>query len=78
MMTRNLDKRVEILFPVFEGLLKKRIKTTLSLLLSDNVKARLQNSIGEYDYVKRLQDQPMIDSQKLLYEMLNVVSEDEE
>jgi polyphosphate kinase len=78
MMTRNLDKRVEILFPVFEGLLKKRIKTTLSLLLSDNVKARLQNSIGEYDYVKRLQDQPMIDSQKLLYEMLNDVSEDEE
>ncbi len=78
MMTRNLDKRVEILFPIFEGQLKKRIKTTLSLLLSDNVKARLQNSLGDYHYVKRDQDQPKIDSQKMLYEMLNVDSEDEE
>ncbi len=38
-MPRNLDDRVETLFPIFDPALVQRVKTDLDLLLSDNVKA---------------------------------------
>ena len=34
LMTRNMENRVEILFPIFDGGIKKRIKEILSDLLS--------------------------------------------
>ncbi|MFB6468516.1 RNA degradosome polyphosphate kinase [Cytobacillus sp. Hz8] len=70
MMTRNMDKRVEILFPVYEGKIKKSIKTILATILADNVKARTQNNQGEYHYVIPKQNEPQIDSQMKLYEMV--------
>ncbi|HHE07889.1 MAG TPA: polyphosphate kinase 1, partial [Chlorobaculum parvum] len=38
-MPRNLDDRVETLFPIFDPALVQRVKADLELLLSDNVKA---------------------------------------
>ena len=38
-MPRNLDDRVETLFPVFDRLLVRRVKADLDLQLSDNVKS---------------------------------------
>ena len=65
-MTRNMEKRVEILFPIFEGRLKKKLKNYLGLQLSDNTKAREQESNGDYHYVKRGENVPAIDSQFIL------------
>lgn len=48
MMPRNLDKRVEILFPVEEEELKKRIKHILDIQLKDNVKTRIKQPDGSY------------------------------
>lgn len=48
-MQRNLDRRIEILFPVESVEMKKRINTILDIYMKDNVKARVQNAKGEYD-----------------------------
>ncbi len=53
MMTRNMVKRVEILFPIYEGKLKKRLYDLLQLQLDDNVKAREQDSEGNYSFVQQ-------------------------
>ncbi|MDQ0226923.1 RNA degradosome polyphosphate kinase [Metabacillus niabensis] len=78
MMTRNMEKRVEILFPIFDGAIKKRINGILAAALADNVKAREQDETGEYHYVKREQGEPIIDSQLLLFDKAYHVLEDEE
>ena len=79
LMTRNMEKRVEILFPIFEGRLKKKLKNYLGLQLSDNTKAREQESNGDYHYVKRGENDPEIDSQFILMKesMFIPVDEDE-
>lgn len=78
MMTRNMEKRVEILFPIFDGAIKKRINGILASALADNVKAREQDETGEYHYVTREQGEPIIDSQLLLFDKAYHVLEDEE
>lgn len=47
-MPRNLDRRVETLFPIEQVNNKKRILEAMDLLLSDNVKMRIQQSDGTY------------------------------
>jgi polyphosphate kinase len=78
MMTRNMEKRVEILFPIFAEHLKKRIMKSLSIMLSDNVKAREQDQNGNYHYVKRCEGEEEIDSQLVLFNLAYNVREDEE
>ena len=49
-MTRNLNRRVEVVTPVLSPHLKKYLKdTVLSAYLRDNVKARVMNSDGIYE-----------------------------
>ena len=69
MMTRNMENRVEILFPILKGHLKQRIKTWMKLMLADNVKAREQNSVGHYHYVEKAANEREVNSQLILYEM---------
>ena len=47
-MTRNLDRRVELLFPVEEKQNKERVFEILKIYLKDTVKARLLNKNGGY------------------------------
>lgn len=66
LMTRNMENRVEILFPILKDHLKLRIHDILALMLKDNCKARVQNSNGKYHYVKRQEGEEEINSQLLL------------
>jgi len=50
-MPRNLDRRVEILFPVENEQLKERTLSILEVLLSDNGKARRMLPDGSYERV---------------------------
>ena len=78
MMTRNMIKRVEILFPILDESLKNRLTDFLHLQMSDNAKARYQDNEGNYHYVKQGSKDVYIDSQ---LESLNAayrVREDEE
>ncbi|MCD2348600.1 RNA degradosome polyphosphate kinase [Clostridium guangxiense] len=47
-MNRNLDRRVEILFPVESSKLVNTIKEQLNVYLNDNAKARILNMDGTY------------------------------
>ena len=62
-MPRNLDDRVETLFPVFDKSLIQVVKANLDLLLSDNVKAWEMNPDGGYTKIKN--DEQKVNSQAL-------------
>ena len=50
-MTRNLDRRVEVVTPVMDPQSKSYLKdTVLAAYLRDNVKARVMNSDGSYEH----------------------------
>jgi polyphosphate kinase len=51
-MTRNLDRRVEVVTPVLDSNLKRYLKdVVIAAYLRDNVKARVLNSDGSYEHV---------------------------
>ncbi|MGL4522840.1 MAG: RNA degradosome polyphosphate kinase, partial [Bacilli bacterium] len=80
-MTRNMEKRVEISFPIESDALKLRLKNLLQLQLEDNVKSRIQQSDGTY--VKSEKGTLEVDSQKILMgeaklKMEKTVEQDEE
>ncbi|MFJ7972558.1 RNA degradosome polyphosphate kinase [Psychrobacillus sp. NPDC096389] len=66
MMTRNMVKRVEILFPVLAPSIKKRVMGILDIELQDTAKARVQDSNGIYHY-KEIDGKPM-NSQRIFLE----------
>lgn len=76
-MTRNMEKRIEILFPIFTHSIKERIKQILEITLSDNTKAREQDKFGRYHYVPRKRGETPIQSQLTFYEMASGLSEDD-
>ncbi|MBO8178046.1 MAG: RNA degradosome polyphosphate kinase [Bacillus sp. (in: Bacteria)] len=78
MMTRNMEKRVEIMWPIFDEGLKKRLIKNLEIELADNSKAREQDETGKYHYVPHHEREPLIESQRVFMEMSYMVKEDEE
>jgi polyphosphate kinase len=50
-MTRNLTRRIELMCPVFDPKLKKRMAHILNISMKDNVKARYLLSNGSYERV---------------------------
>ena len=48
-MPRNLDRRVEIIFPVLETSLKEKALHILEVELADNMKARVLGADGKYE-----------------------------
>ncbi|WP_275118536.1 RNA degradosome polyphosphate kinase [Alkalihalobacterium chitinilyticum] len=75
-MTRNMEKRIEILFPIYSPHIKKRIIEVLDITLKDNVKAREQDKFGHYHYVPRQEGEKSLQSQLTFYEMATRFSED--
>ena len=78
MMTRNMENRIEILFPIIDRGIKKQVKNILDLYWADNVKAREQDAQGNYEYVPRKEKEPIVDSQMELFRRAYQVAEDEE
>jgi len=64
-MPRNLDRRVETLFPVEDEYLKEDIKEILNIILSDNKKARIQMPNGDYR-LKKHRGKVTVESQEEL------------
>lgn len=48
-MPRNLERRVEILYPIDDDSLKEKLRHILDVLLSDNVRASIMNKDGLYE-----------------------------
>ncbi|GAA5417621.1 polyphosphate kinase [Paraliobacillus ryukyuensis] len=78
LMTRNMIKRVELLFPIHDATIKERIKEILDISLHDNLKARIQHPDGSYEHVEHKTGEPGINSQLTLYDRAYQVMDDEE
>ncbi|MGH4051226.1 MAG: RNA degradosome polyphosphate kinase [Clostridium sp.] len=68
-MTRNLDSRVELLFPVEDNKARKKIKAILDISLGDTQKARILNKDGAYTRIDR-RGKESINSQQLFYDII--------
>lgn len=66
LMSRNLDRRVEVLFPLEDERLKERVcHQVLDLMLADNVKMRWLQANGSY-VRPPIEEQELIESQAIL------------
>lgn len=67
-MTRNTIRRVEVASPVYDAAIKERILHMFNIMLSDNVKARVMASDGNY-YRKDIKDgETRLNSQEYFYD----------
>ena len=67
-MPRNLDRRVEVAFPVTEPALRAKLNALLSISFSDTMKLRILQADGTYDRVDR-RGRESIHSQLFLHQM---------
>ncbi|MFD1414325.1 RNA degradosome polyphosphate kinase [Oceanobacillus jeddahense] len=70
LMTRNMIKRVELMFPIYENRIKERIYDILDLMLRDSLKARQQANDGTYSYVRS--DEELNSQLKLFEQAMNL------
>ncbi|SDZ84644.1 polyphosphate kinase [Pseudobutyrivibrio sp. ACV-2] len=63
-MPRNLDRRVEIIFPVEDEFLKKQVKHILDVQLADNLKAYEMTDDGNYVRIKPLRGKKSASAQE--------------
>ena len=52
LMTRNIEKRVEVACPIYQDNLKKQVLDTLDITANDNVKTRLINSNMQNSFLR--------------------------
>lgn len=70
LMTRNLDRRIEVLSPILDKDLAAEFKEILEIQLKDNVKARIQDAEENNFYVKRTKGERPVRSQVEIYHYL--------
>ncbi|MEE1028194.1 MAG: RNA degradosome polyphosphate kinase [Agathobacter sp.] len=76
-MPRNLDKRVEIIFPVLDDKLKDKAYHILELELADNVKSRIMDENGNYVRIDK-RGKEVVNSQLIFCEEAKKYSPKEE
>jgi len=64
-MERNLDRRLELLFPVTDPRLQRRLIDWLHIFLADNVKARRLTANGTYQRIAVEDNEPLRAQEKL-------------
>ncbi len=67
-MTRNLDRRVEVVFPIYDSVVFGELKKIIDLQLADNRKARIINVAQDNQYVKKKGKK--VRSQEAVYKLL--------
>lgn len=70
-MTRNLDRRIEVLAPILDQAVFNELKDILHIQLADNVKARILDARDTNKKVMPKVDEPLIRSQYAIYDYLN-------
>lgn len=69
-MTRNLDRRVEVVFPVYDSDVFQELRDILDLQLADNCKARILDADRHNVYVGRDGDGQEVRAQRDIYVLL--------
>lgn len=67
LMPRNLDRRVELVFPVYDEGIQARLNKILEVMFADTVNTRIQQSDASYELVDR-RGRGSINSQNLFLE----------
>ena len=65
-MKRNLSKRLELLFPIVDANIRRRLIHALQIYFADNVKAWRLHSDGRYEKVAR-KGAPRVRAQQVFY-----------
>lgn len=69
-MTRNLDRRIEVLSPILDKNIEEEFLDILRIQLNDNVKARIQDAEESNAYIKPKNGEKEIRSQYEIYKYL--------
>lgn len=72
-MSRNLERRVELLTPIFDDVMAEKLYGILQLQLNDTLKARELLENGEYQFVNS--EKAPVDSQKMMEDYVNSMYE---
>ena len=72
-MPRNLERRVELMTPVFEEELANKLFNIIKIQSEDNVKAHALGVDGEYKKLSAKEGEKPINSQKILEENTNTL-----
>lgn len=73
MMTRNLDNRVEVCFPVLSPAIREELNDMINIQLSDNTKSRVLDAYQINEY--KPSGMPRIRSQIEFYNYLRIKHE---
>ena len=65
-MTRNTRRRVEVAAPIYDDSIKHRILEMFDVMMTDNVKARVQQP--DSTYTREPAKEPLVNSQEYFYE----------
>ncbi len=68
-MTRNLERRIELMFPILQANHQQRIYEILQLSITDNTNRRIQLSDGTYQLFVPNQNDPIINSQSIFQQL---------
>ncbi|UZH55192.1 polyphosphate kinase 1 [Salinimicrobium tongyeongense] len=69
-MTRNLDRRIEVIAPIYDKDIAQEFKDILEIQFQDNVKARIQDSEEKNNFVGASPGEKKIRSQYEIYKYL--------
>lgn len=69
LMTRNLDRRVEVIVPIYDEDIKKKIVEYMDIQWQDNTKARIMNRDGIYEKIPVEEGEELINSQEKMMEL---------
>lgn len=67
-MSRNLDRRVELMFPILQESIRKTVRDVLQLYFADNSKAHYLQSDGSWIRRQPVEGEPVMRTQEVLYE----------
>lgn len=69
-MGRNLDRRIEVAFPIYNEEIRRELRTILDFQLADNVKSRRIDEAGRNRHRQRRDNEPELRSQTATWEFL--------
>ncbi|HOY21107.1 MAG TPA: polyphosphate kinase 1, partial [Haliscomenobacter sp.] len=74
-MTRNLDRRVEVVFPIYNPALKQELVKILDIQWADTIKARVLNAEQDNPYKTVSTEEAPVQAQKEIYFKLRTALE---
>jgi len=75
LMTRNLSRRIEVCFPIYNNEIKKEIREIINIQLKDGTKARIINKSQNNPY-RKLKSKKKIRAQYEIYDYLSGKNQD--